>query len=136
MRGTDSVPITAAQVVNAIADFASKRPVAYIAYDASSSIGPAALRHAAATALPYDALKPAAIVAACMDLGEMLSSGRLAHRDPLLDHQLPQAAKRYVGSDGAWRWGIKASAGDIDAIVAMTYAAHAAAYVPLPVQLF
>jgi hypothetical protein len=136
IRGTPDDPVQAQQVTAAIEAFAGKYPVGTIAYDAASAFAPAAGRHHAATALPYDALKPGALVAACMDLGEMLSSGRLAHRDPLLDHQLPLAAKRLVGSDGAWRWGVRASAGDIDAIVAMTYAAHAAAYVPSDPQIF
>jgi hypothetical protein len=63
-----------------------------------------------------------------MDLGEMLISGRLAHNDPLFDHQLPLAGKRFVGSEGAWRWSLSHSAGDVDAVIAMTMAAHAAAY--------
>ena len=61
---------------------------------------------------------------------------RLAHNDPLLDYQLPLAAKRPVGTDGAWRWGIRASAGDVDAIVAMTYAAHAITYVPIQSMVY
>jgi hypothetical protein len=129
-RGSEDHPVEADQVTAAIATFANTHPLQVIAYDASGAIAPAATRHALATGLPYDPLKPAAVVAACMDLDELIGSVRLAHNDPLLDYQLPLAAKRPVGTDGAWRWGIRASAGDVDAIVAMTYAAHAITYVP------
>lgn len=136
IRGSAEQPIDAAQVTDAIDAFARANPVATIAYDAASAIAPAALRHATRTGLPYDALPPGACVKACMTLSEKLAAGQLVHNDRLLDHQLPLAAKRPVGSDGAWRWGIRSSAGDIDAVVAMTFAVHAAAYVPMPTQIF
>jgi hypothetical protein len=129
-RGSEDHPVEADQVTAAIAAFALDHPLQVIAYDASGALAPSAARHALATGLPYDPLKPGAVVAACMDLDELIGSVRLAHNDPLLDYQLPLAAKRPVGTDGAWRWGIRASAGDVDAIVAMTYAAHAITYVP------
>jgi hypothetical protein len=129
-RGSEDHPVTAEQITAAVTEFAQKRPPAYIAYDLSSGIASALGRHSVSSGLNYDPLKPSAVVSGCMDLGEMLTSGRLAHNDPLFDYQLPMAAKRFVGSDGAWRWGVQASAGDIDAVIALTMAAHAAAYRP------
>jgi phage terminase large subunit-like protein len=53
--------------------------------------------------------------------------------DPLLDAQIPNAARRMVGMDGAFCFSRAQSLGPIDAIIAMTFAAHSiASGAPVP----
>jgi hypothetical protein len=59
-----------------------------------------------------------------MDVAEMIQSGRLAVDDPLLDAQVPLAGRRNYGQDGAFRFSREHSNGPIDAVLAMTMAAH------------
>jgi phage terminase large subunit-like protein len=126
LRGTDGDPVTAARVIDAVQKFPD--PLAVIAYDQVSGAAASFLREANETGAPWDPLKPAAIVAACMDVDEMIRAGRLAVDDPLLDAQIPLAARRPVGADGAFRFSRAASLGPIDAVMAMVLAAHAIAY--------
>ena len=126
IRAAPDTPVTAARVAEDIRRFPD--PVAVIAYDQVSGAAASFLREANETGAPWDALKPAAIVAACMDVDEMIRAGRLAVNDPLLDAQIPLAARRPVGADGAFRFSRAASLGPIDAVMAMTLAAHAIAY--------
>ena len=60
----------------------------------------------------------------------MIQSARLAVGDPLIDAQIATAARRNVGQDGAFRFSRRESLGPIDAVLAMTFAAHAIAYKP------
>lgn len=126
LRATDGEPITAARILAEVERF--PYPVAVIAYDSISGAAPAFLRHEAESGFPWDALKPGAMVAACMDVAEMILSGRLAVDDPLLDAQITLVGRRSVGQDGDFRFSRAASAGPIDAVMALTLAAHAIAY--------
>jgi hypothetical protein len=125
IRAEPSNPVTAERIIAEVAAFPDMDQVYAIAYDAVSGAAPAFLRHATEKGLPWDALKPAAVMAACMDVTEMILSGRLAVDDPLLDAQIPLAARRDVGQDGGFRFARAASLGPIDAVMAMTFAAHA-----------
>lgn len=126
IRGTEGNPVTAQRMIEEIRKFPD--PVVVIAYDGVSGAAQSFQREADETGDPWDALKPAAMVAACMDVDEMIRAGRLAVNDPLLDAQIPLAARRPVGQDGAFRFSRAASLGPIDAVMAMTLAAHAIAY--------
>ena len=128
IRGTDAVPVTAARIIGEVDAFPEE--VQTIAYDMTSGLAPELRRHAAESGLPYDELKPGAVVSACMDFSEMVQSGRLACRDPLMDAQIATAGRRSVGQDGAFRYSVKDSQGPIDAVLAGAFAAHAIAYQP------
>jgi hypothetical protein len=134
LRASDSTPVTAARLTHEIESFPD--PVQVIAYDQVSGAAPAFRRHADETGLPYDELKPSALVAACMDTVEMILSGRIAVDDPLLDAQIGWAARRNVGQDGAFRFGRAASGGPIDAVMAMTFGAHGIVYQDRMPQIF
>jgi hypothetical protein len=136
LRGTDDTPLTAARLVAGIHDFPQLGRVVAIAYDFSSGAAAALRRDAQETDLPYDELKPGAIVSACMDVSEMITAHRLAVDDPLIDAQIAGVARRSVGQDGAFRFGRAASPGPIDAVYAMTFAAHAAVYPRERLQIF
>jgi hypothetical protein len=120
--------VTAARIVEAIHAFPELSRVVAIGYDFASGAASAFRRDAEETGLPYDELKPSAVVSACMDVSEMIGAGRLAVDDPLVDAQIAGAARRPVGQDGAFRFARNASLGPIDAVLAMTFAAHAVVY--------
>ena len=123
---------TPGQITDAIDAFAIERWPQVIAYDASSGGAGEFERHGRESGQNYDPLKPGAMVAATMDVSEMIMAGRLAVDDPLLDYQLPKVVKRMVGADGAFRFSRGESLGPIDAIEAMVLAAHAIAFIQMP----
>jgi phage terminase large subunit-like protein len=105
-------------------------PVSRIVWDSVSGAHSEFVRTSAdAWATEWIAQKPHEVVAACMDVTQMIQSGQLAVDDPLLDVQLPNVARRPVGQDGAFRFSRAHSLGPIDAFMALTLAAHAAASV-------
>lgn len=128
LRRTNDNPVTAARIILEIESFPDIESVLAIAYDQVSGGAPAFLRNHEETGLPWDALKPAAMVAACMDVTERILAASLAVDDPLLDAQAAMVARRDVGQDGAFRFSRQASTGPIDAFMAMTLAVHAIAY--------
>jgi hypothetical protein len=131
LRSDDRHPITAERILDEVHKFPD--PVQTIAYDAVIGAASAFLRDAQDTGSPWDPLKPGAMIAASMDVTEMILSGRLAVDDPLLDAQIGFVSRRSIGVEGAFRFSRVQSTGPIDAIMAMTLAAHAIAYqLPLP----
>jgi hypothetical protein len=126
VRGSEADPVTAARVIAAVEDFPDE--ISVIAFDTVSGAAPAFARHADESGLPWDGLKAGAMVDACMDVDELIRSARVAVDDPLLDAQIPLAARRPVGHEGAFRLSRAASLGPIDAVLAMTLAVHAAIY--------
>lgn len=103
-------------------------PVSTIAYEGISGGGAAFLRDAQDTGAPWDALKPGAMVFACMDVTELILSRQVAVDDPLLDAQIGSVARRAVGTEGGFRFSRQHSTGPIDAFMAMTLAVHAISY--------
>ena len=126
LRSTDGVPLTSRQVVQAAREFPGD--VVAVAFDKSSAGAPAFMADAEETGHPWDALTPGAVVAASMDVGELVQSGQLAVDDPLLDAQVAIAGRKSFGMEGAYRFARSASAGPIDAFLAMVYAVHAIRY--------
>lgn len=126
--------ITAQRIVAEVAAF--RDPVQVIAYDSVSAGAPEFRRDAEETGRPWREFKPADMVAACMDVSEMVLAGRLAHDDPLLDAQIAWTAKRPIGLDGAYRFSVQHSGGPIDAVNAVAMAAHAIASPPKVPQIF
>jgi len=122
----DTEPLTAARVIAAVHAFPEF--TAAIAYDNRGAAASAFDRDQIESGLAWDALDNSAVIAACMDVSEMVISGRLAVDDPLLDAQIAWTARREIGTDGAFRFSRPASGGEIDAVYAMTLAAHAMAY--------
>ena len=102
-------------------------PVVSISYDGVSGGAATFRRDATESGRPWEELKPGDVMRACMDVVEMIQSGRLAVDDPLLDAQIPMTGRRAVGSDGGFRFSRMESLGPIDAVFAMTFAAHAIA---------
>lgn len=128
MRSTDAETVTADRIVRAVEAFPDLGSVVAIAYDQASGGSARFLRHLDETGLPWDALKPGRVMLACMGVDEMIRAGTIVADDPLLDAQIALVAKRPVGQDGAFRFGRQASAGPIDAVMAMTFAADAIGY--------
>lgn len=135
IRATESDPVTAARIIAEVAKF-PKVDLQVIAYDQTSGAAAEFRRRGEETGEPWDELKPAAVVSACMDVTEMVQAGRLAVRDPLIDAQVAGGSRRPVGQDGAFRFSVRDSLGPIDAVLSMAFAAHAIAYKPPPLQIF
>ena len=127
LRGTESNPVTAAQVIAEVRRF--RQPIQAIVYDHVSGAAASFEREGIESGMPWAEYKAGFVVDACMDVDEAIRSGRLAVDDPLLDAQIPLTARRPVGQDGAFRFSRAASLGPIDAVMAMAMATHAIAYV-------
>jgi hypothetical protein len=127
VRATDTTPITAAMLIALVETFPALDMVQAVVYEGISGGSAAFERHAQDTGIPWQALKPHDVVAASMDVTEMILSGRLAVDDPLLDSQVGNVARRAVGSEGAFRFSRTGSAGAIDAFIAAVFASHAVA---------
>jgi hypothetical protein len=132
IRGSDGSPVTADRLVAEIAAFPD--PVAVIAYDGVSGAAPRFQRDAAESGRPYDELTSRTMTSACMDITEMIQSARLAVGDPLIDAQVPNVVRKAFGD--MFRFTRTASTGPIDAVLAMTFAAHAIARTQMPPQIF
>jgi hypothetical protein len=128
------LPLTAADFTREIAQLAAKVKVNAIVYSASSSLAPALERHAVETGLPYQSITAPKMLMACADFAEAVTSRRLAHDDPFIDSQVAVAQRRFIGTEGAWRW--KISGAPITGLVAATLSVAIAAKVFAPVQVF
>jgi phage terminase large subunit-like protein len=126
LRADATAIITSDRIIAEVHAFAD--PLAYVAYDSVIGAASAFDRDGQATAIPWDGLKPAAMMAAAMDFDEMITAGRLAVDDPLLDAQVPMVGKLHIGSEGGFRYSRRASEAAIDAFLAAMLAAHAIAY--------
>jgi hypothetical protein len=125
LRATEGNPVTSRRITAEIGAFPD--PLSAVVYDSISGAAPEFRRHALDTGLPYVEVKRGDFVSACMDVTEMIQAARIAVDDPLLDAQIPHAARRMVGMDGAFCFSRGQSIGPIDAVIAMTFAIHSIA---------
>jgi hypothetical protein len=105
-----------------------------IVYSASSALAPAFERHAIEAMLPYNSIPATRVLMACGDFAEAVTSQRVAHDDPFLDSQIASAQRKFVGSDGSWRWTISGT--PITGVIAATLGVAIAAKSFYPVQVF
>jgi hypothetical protein len=116
--------VTADRIIEEVHAFGALDQTVAIVYDAASAGSQAFARAGVEVGWPWRALKPNEVVAASMDVTEMILSGRLAHDSRLLDAQVGHTGRRDVGQDGAFRFSRSHSLGPIDAFMSMTLAAH------------
>jgi len=128
-------PLVASDFTREVAVIAAKVKVDAIVYSASSALAPAFERHATEnSALDYQSISAMKNVMACGDFAEAVTAMRIAHDDAFLDSQVAVAQRRFVGSEGGWRWTI--SNAPITGVVAATFAVAIAAKTAKPVQVF
>jgi hypothetical protein len=127
-------PLTAHDFTREVAAIKAKVKVDAIVYSASSALAPAFERHAVEAQLPYQSIAATKNIMACADFAEAVAAKRIAHDDPHLDSQIASAQRRFIGSDGAWRWTISAS--PITSVVGATLSVAIAAKSVSPVQVF
>jgi hypothetical protein len=130
-------PLTAPDFTREIAALVTrigKPKVEAIVYSVSSALAPAFERHSVEASLPYQAIQPGRMLMACADFAEAVTARRIAHDDPFLDSQIASAQRRFIGSDGAWRWTI--SGVPITGVVAATMGVAIAAKSSKGVQVF
>jgi hypothetical protein len=126
--------LTASQFTEQVENLVLRLPVSAVLYSASSALAPAMERHKVISQWPCQAVSSVDMQKACEDFAEAVISRRLAHGDPYLDSQIAKAQRRFIGSDGAWRWAISQT--PINGVVAMTMAVAEAAKVEGAVQIF
>jgi hypothetical protein len=115
--------LTAERIIAEVKAFPD--PVVSVVYEGISGGLASFRRDAEMSGIPWVELKPHDVMRACMDVTEMIQSAKLAVDDPLLDAQIAWTARRPVGPDGGFRFSRSESAGPIDAVMAMTFAANA-----------
>jgi hypothetical protein len=128
------VPLQARDFTREISQIAAKWRIDAIVYSASSPLAPAFERHAVESMLPYQSIPATKLLMACSDFAEAVTSQRIAHDDPFLDSQIASAQRRFIGSDGAWRWTISKS--PITGVVGATLGVAIAAKSFHPIQVF
>lgn len=105
-----------------------------ILYLHSSALAPSLERDAVISGLPYESVPSTRMIKACHDLAEAVSSKRVAHDDPYLDSQVAGGNRRFVGSEGGWRW--ITSVVPMNGLVAATLAVSFAPKPLAPAQVF
>jgi hypothetical protein len=128
------VPLSAEDFTREVAALAKRIKVDAIVYSASSPLAPAFERHAVESGLPYQSMPASKVLMACADFAEAVTSRRIAHDNAFLDSQIATVQRRFVGTDGAWRWTISKS--PVTGVVAATFAVAIAAKSFAPVQVF
>jgi Phage terminase-like protein, large subunit len=123
LDGTSTQQITGGAVSGIVSAFAEKYRVAKVLYLHNDPIAAEAQRHKAMTGKPWEPVTSVEYLRFCNDFQEAVGSRRIAHDDPLLDGQIAYAARRFVGSEDAWRWAVTMSGGPITAVQAATLAA-------------
>lgn len=116
--------VTAESIVDTVHGFPGIDQTMAIVYDGASGGAAAFARAATEVGWPWTVQRPNELVAASMDVTELIMSGRLAVDDPVFDAQIATTGRRDVGQDGAFRFSRAHSTGPIDAILAMTMAVH------------
>jgi hypothetical protein len=126
--------LTAEDFVREIRQIANKVQVERIVYTASSAALPAMEKMGIEHGLPTEAVPITKLVQACHDFAEAVASKRIAHDDPFLDSEILSAQRRFIGTDGGWRWVITPN--PITSVVASTLAVAFADKAVTPVQVF
>ena len=134
LQSRPDTPLTAEDFTRVVIDFARRYKVENIVYSYSSALAPAMERIAVQESLPCQSVNNAKMMLACHDFAESVMSKRIAHDDPHLDSQIAMAQRRFVGTEGSWRWAI--SVVPVTSVVGATLATSFAAKAIAPVQLF
>lgn len=134
LKARPTQALTADDFLREIVKLTSKVDVERIVYAHSSALLPALERLGIEKGLPCESVTSTRILQACHDFAEAVVSRRLAHDDPFLDSEVNIAQRRYIGSDGDWRWIITPD--PVTSVVASTLAVAYANKAIAPVQVF
>jgi len=134
LQSRPETPLTADTFIQEVGRLAERMRVEQVVYSASSALSAAMERFAISSGVPCVAVNSNRMMMACHDFAESVVSVRIAHDDPHLDSQIAGAQRRFIGSDGGWRWAITAS--PVTSVVGATLAAMYAMKGVSPVQVF
>jgi phage terminase large subunit-like protein len=134
LRQRPDVPLVAEDFTTEVVKLAKRLRVENVVYAAQSPLAPALERMAVIHSIPILPLSYSRNMLACSDFAEAVVAKRVAVDDAHLDAQVGSAQRRFVGTDGQWRWAISAAA--ITSVIAMTFAVSLAARAEAPVQVF
>ena len=126
--------LTADDFIQELGRLCNKLHVEQIVYAASSALAAAMERFAITFGVSCIAVSANRNMIACHDFAESVTARRIAHDDPHLDSQIGMAQRRFVGSEGAWRWTI--SNAPITSVVAATFSTMYAMKAVSSVQVF
>lgn len=134
LTGRPTVPLSADDFVREILKIVQKVEVEHIVYTQSSALLPALQKLGIEQSLPTEHVPIPKIVQACHDFAEAVMSQRVAHDDPFLDSEIAIARRKFVGTDGGWRWMITPN--PVTSVIATTLAVAFANKAVTPVQVF
>jgi len=134
LQSRPSATLTAESFTRELATLVAKLRIEQIVYSATSALAPAMERFTIVSGVPCIAVSTGRTMVACHDFAESVASKRIAHDDPHLDSQVATAQRRFIGSDGSWRWTISNT--PITSVVGATYATMFAMKAVSPVQVF
>lgn len=134
LKARPTQALTADDFVREILQVMSKVDVERIVYAHSSALLPALERVGIERGLPCEPVNSTKLMQACHDFAEAVVSKRLAHDDPFLDSEINVAQRRFIGSDGGWRWVITPE--PVTSVVASTLATAYANKAIAPIQIF
>jgi len=134
LQSRPETPLTADTFMQELNRLTARLRVESIVYVATSALAASMERYAIVSGVPCVAVSANRMMMACHDFAEAVQSRRIAHDDPHLDSQIASAQRRFVGTEGAWRWTI--SNQPITSVVGMTLASMYAMRAVSPVQVF
>lgn len=134
IQSRPETPVTADYFTQELTRLSARLRVEKIVYVATSPLAAAMERFAILSGIMCEAIQSSKVMAACQDFAESVISQRIAHDDPHLDSQMSGAQRRFVGTDGAWRWTISnvPCTSVVGATLSTVYAMRAVS----PVQVF
>jgi hypothetical protein len=134
LQSRPGVPLTADDFKQEVLRLVSKYQVDRVLYTQSSALVFAMERLRMEQGLEIESVSNIKMLQACHDFAEAVIARRIAHDDPHLDSQVLSAQRRFVGTEGQWRWAIAEH--PATTLVAATIAVAYASKFNAPVQLF
>lgn len=134
LKSRPELPLKAEDFTREVLRLVKTYKVERIIYSQSSPLVFAMERLRAENDLETEVVSSVKMVAACHDFAEAVLAKRIAHDDAQLDSQVLSAQRRFIGTDGGWRWTISENA--VTTLVAATMAVAYASKFAMPLQLF
>jgi hypothetical protein len=134
LQARPDVPLRAEDFAREVLALTKKLRVEYVVYSVQSAMAAAMERMAVTDQIPVVPVTSVKMMQSCHDFAEAVIAKRIAHDDPHLDSQIASAQRRFIGTDGSWRWAIAQV--PITSVVAATMATTFAAKGVAPVQVF
>lgn len=134
LQSRPETPLIASEFTQEVLRLAQKYTVDRILYTQSSALVFAMERLRVEHMLEVEAVSSVKLMQACSDFAEAVIAKRVAHNDSHLDSQVIGGQRRFIGTDGGWRWTI--SDHPVTTLIAATIAVGYASKMSIPAQVF